>query len=139
MTKNTTLYTYNQKISHLKALYHLACADNDLSKVELVYIRKVAEGLGIDPKELENFDSSEPELELPDKEYKIYSLFHRFAIIVMVDNAITEKEKQYCFNLGVKMGLHPNAVNEIVEYTIANGAMAALPDRIMAIFKKYSN
>jgi hypothetical protein len=107
--------------------------------VELVYIRKVAEGLGIDPRELENFDASEPELELPDKEYKVYALFHRFAIIVMVDNAITEKEKRYCFNLGVKMGLHPNAVNEIIEYTVANGAMAALPDKIMAIFRKYAN
>jgi len=131
--------THKQKVSHLKALYHLACADNVLTKVEAIYIKNVAERLGVNLEELKKFDPSEPLLELPDREYKIYSLFHRLAIIIMVDNVINENEKRYCFNLGIKMGLHPNAVGEIIDHVIAHGASGALPQEIMAIFRKYLN
>lgn len=128
--------TYQQKISHLKALYHLACADNIYTRAEAIFIRNVAKRLGIDEAELEKFDGSEPDLELPDREYKIYALFHRLAIIIMVDNEVHAEEKRYCFNLGVKMGLHPNAVNEIIGL-VEDGDIGAAPNEVMDIFRKY--
>jgi hypothetical protein len=131
--------TYAQKISHLKALYHLACADNVLSKAEAVYIRNVAERLGVDPKELEKFESNEPDLDLPDTEFKTQVLFHRLVIITMIDNEMTDLEKQYCTNLGIKMGLHPNAVNEVIELIKTRGTMRVMPMDIVNIFRKYSS
>ena len=131
--------SHQQKISHLKALYYLACIDNELSATEANYILKVAEHLGIGPAELKDFDIREPELELPNREYKLYSMFHRLAIILMVDGTLQEVERQYCFNLGIKMGLHPNAVKEIVDLIGTKGPLNALPSEIMGIFKKYLN
>jgi hypothetical protein len=133
------LENHKQKISHLKALYHLACADNDFSKVEATYIAVVAERMGINLNELKDFDGKEPALELPDKEYKIYALFHRLAAIIMLDEDIDDKEKRYCFNLGIKMGLHPNSISEIIEYISIHGPMNTTPQDIINIFKKYSN
>jgi len=131
--------TLKQKISHLQALFHLACADRELSQIEITYIRIVAEHLGVNVEQLKGFDPSEPVLVLPDREYKIYGLFHRLAIIMMIDNQIDEKEKRYCFNLGVKMGLHPNAVSEIIEHAIVHGSAGTKPEDVMRIFKKYLN
>jgi len=131
------LDNHNQKISHLKALYHLACADNEITKAESIYIRIVAERLGVKQEELEKFDASEPVLELPEKQYELYGLFHRLAIIIMIDNNIDENERRYCFNLGIKMGLHPNAIDEIIDHIQRHGTMASLPKDIIAIFKKY--
>jgi hypothetical protein len=132
--------THQQKISHLKALYHLATADNVLSKVEGIYIKNVAERLGVDIDELKNFDPRiEPTLELPDREYKVYALFHRLAIIIMIDNLIDEREKRFCFSMGIKMGLHPNAVGEIIDHVIMNGSMNTTPAEVMGIFRKYLN
>lgn len=130
---------HQQKISHLKVLYHLACSDEILTEVEAVFIRNVAMYLGVSDDELSNFDTTEPTLELPDREYKTYALFHRLAIVVMIDNELNEKERQYCFNLGVKMGLHPNAVGEIIDYVSSKGTFDALPAEVMGIFKKYLN
>ena len=129
--------THKQKISHLKALYHLACADNVLTKVEAVYIKNVAERLGIKAEELLNFEQVEPDWELPDREYKIYALFHRLAIIIMIDNAVSDRERHYCFNLGIKMGLHPNAVGEIIDHIETRGTMDVMPSEVMNIFRKY--
>jgi hypothetical protein len=132
--------SHQQKISHLKALYHLAAADDVLSKIEGIYIKNVAERLGVSLDELMNFNPKiEPTLELPDKEYKIYALFHRLAIIIMIDNAIDEREKHYCFTMGIKMGLHPNAVGEIIEHVVARGSMNVMPAEVMGIFRKYLN
>lgn len=129
---------HQQKISHLKALYHLAAADGVLSKVEGIYIKNVAERLGVNLEELINFDPKiEPTLELPDREYKIYALFHRLAIIIMIDNTVDERERHYCFTLGIKMGLHPNAVGEIIDHIIAKGSMNVTPAEVMNIFRKY--
>jgi hypothetical protein len=130
------LDTINQKISHLNALYHLASADNDICEVELVYIRKVAERLGIDLSE-QKLKKTEPELDLPNREYKVYGLFHRLALILMVDNNSTETERRYCFNLGIRMGLHPNAIQEIIAFVTTHGAMSTTPQEVMAIFRKY--
>jgi hypothetical protein len=131
--------SYKQKISHLNALYHLACADKEATKVELTFIKNVAERLGVSLSEMKKLDSGEPDLELPDKEYKIYSLFHRLALILMIDESVNEKEKHYCFNLGIKMGLHPNAVGEIIAHVAEHGTMKTTPAAVMGIFRKYMN
>lgn len=129
--------TRAQKISLLRSLYHLASADNELKKVELVYIKNVAKFIGIDVVELEALRPREPELELPDREYKVYAIFHRLAAIIMIDGDITEREHRYCFNLGIKMGLHPNAVGEIISLIEVKGVMNVMPSEIMNIFRKF--
>jgi hypothetical protein len=133
------LDTHSQKISHLNALYHIACADNDLSEVEIIYIRKVAERLGITLVDFSNLDQTEPVLDLPNREYKVYGLFHRLALLLMIDGKTEETEQRYCFNLGIKMGLHPNAIGEIIDYTVLHGASSTTPKEVMAIFRKYLN
>jgi hypothetical protein len=131
------LENHQQKISHLKALYHLASADKVLSKSETIYITTVANRLGVNLEELGEVDGSEPELILPGREYMIYSLFHRLAIILMIDGSVHEDEKTYCFNLGIKMGLHPNAIGEIIEHVSVYGAAETSPKVVMDIFRKY--
>jgi DnaJ-domain-containing protein 1 len=132
------MYTHEQKISHLKALYHLALSDGILSKSETVYIRIVADALGVSIKELDNYDGAEQDLILPDREYKMYSLFHRYAIMIMVDDLVHEKEERNCFNLGIKMGLHPNAIEEIINHVMMKSSNSS-PQEIIAIFRKYMN
>lgn len=129
--------TYQQKLSHLKALYHLACVDNFLSQEEATYIMNVAERLGIDTEELVEFDGSEPDLVLPDKQYKLYAVFHRLVVVIMIDNVANDVERKYCFDLGIKMGLHPNAVIEVITYVVTEGPHKADPSKILSIFRKY--
>jgi hypothetical protein len=135
--KHKPLDSYKQKLAHLRSLYHLARADKIITKAELIYIKIVADQLGIEVTELELTNGDEPELDLPDKEYKLYALFHRLVIILAVDEQVTDDEKRHCFNLGIKMGLHPNAIAEIIEYVTGQDPMNAMPEQIISIFRKY--
>jgi uncharacterized tellurite resistance protein B-like protein len=132
------MYTREQKISHLQTLYHLALADGSLSKAESVYIKIVAESLNIPLHVLEQFDGTEPDLILPDREYKLFSLFHRLAIIIMVDGTVHEEEQRKCFDLGIKMGLHPNAIGDIIGLVSTQSSNES-PEKIIATFKRYLN
>ena len=132
------MYTREQKISHLQTLYHLALSDGRIGKEEAVYIRIVAESLQIPLEILENYKEGEQGLVLPDREYKLYSLFHRLAIIIMVDGSVHEAEKRTCFDLGIKMGLHPNAVGEIIHHVMTENSPES-PQEIITIFKRYLN
>lgn len=131
--------TRQQKIAHLKALLHLASLDDEVSKEESIYITNVAARLGIHPDELLDYDGRAPELDLPDREYKLYAVFHRLAIVIMIDNTADEQERNYCFDLGIKMGLHPNAVGEVIRHVVEKGPMNAMPSEILSIFRKYMN
>lgn len=124
-------------ISNLKTPYLIACSDGVLSDLEKIYIKNVALHLGIDPEILKDFDDDEPELVLPDKQYKLYSMFHRLVIIVMIDTEADANEKRYCFNLGIRMGLHPNVVGEILEHVVQHGSFKTNPADVIGIFKKY--
>jgi hypothetical protein len=55
----------------------------------------------------------------------------------MIDNVANDIERKYCFDLGIKMGLHPNAVIEVIQYVVTHGAFNAPPDEILRIFRKY--
>ena len=39
-----------------------------------------------------------------------------YLFVTMIDDVLHPDEKHYCFDLGVKMGPHPNAVLEIITY-----------------------
>ena len=58
-------------------------------------------------------------------------------MVIMIDNVANEVEKKYCFDLGIKMGLHPNAVIEVIQYVVTEGPFNAEPTKILAIFRKY--
>ena len=117
---------------------HLALADGNLGKEEAAYIRVVATSLNIPLGVLEQYGHGEPDLVLPDREYKLYSLFHRLVLIIMIDGVIDEAEERTCFDLGIKMGLHPNAVGEIIHHVTAADSDES-PQEIIAIFKRYMN
>ena len=133
------MYTHEQKVSHLKALYYIANSDNVYSEIEATYIMNVAKHLGVNLDEEEHFQEDGIDLVLPKKEHQLYSLFHRLALIVILDDNIREVEKQYCRDLGIRMGLHPNAVNEVIEHVITEGIHDPAPERVLGIFRKYLN
>lgn len=133
------MYTQEEKINHLKMLYHAANSDGIYNRAEVIYITQVADSLGVDLTELENLSASDFDLDLPDKEYKLYSLFHRLTLIMLVDNNVNDTERHFCFDMGVRMGLHPQSINEVIDYVIKQGVFSASPKHIIEIFKKYSN
>ena len=133
------MYTHEQKTNHLKPLYRMALRDGEVRRSESIFIQKVAEKLNVDLKVLDNVIDEPIDFVLPNREFKIYSLFHRLILIMLVDGKAANEEIEFCINMGVRMGLHPQAVNEIVRLLIKQGPMQTDSKAIVDIFKRFWN
>ncbi len=127
-----------EKLSHLYQLYQLAIEDGVLSQIELAFIKNIAERLEIDLEEVEKYKPHPNKLILPDQEYKIIPLFHRLTLLMCIDTVATESEKDFCFQMGIRMGLHPQAVTETIGLIIEYGT-SLTPESITEVFNKFSN
>lgn len=130
---------YKQKLSHLYELTKLVKEESIYSSIEHNYIKKVAERLEVDLDDLDNFEPDELKLDLPRNEFMVIPLFHRLVILIGIDSIVLDEERNFCFELGVKMGLHPQAVNEVIDIVVNNGVFDLTPQKITSIFNKFSN
>lgn len=131
--------TYNQKLSHLYELIRLSDANSSRKDVESAFIQKVAEYLKVDLRDLANYSTRNHKIDLPDAEHKIIPLFHRLVLLIALEDDITHDQKSVCFDLGVKMGLHPQAVMEIIGIAEEEGVWDLHPNRVVEIFNRFSN
>ncbi|ELR72323.1 hypothetical protein C900_01605 [Fulvivirga imtechensis AK7] len=131
--------SHEEKLSHLLDLMNLAKADEQISKIETIYILKVAERLGIDQLELARLEALGIEKRsIPKAEHHIIPLFHRSLILMGIDTRINDEEIGFCKNLGLQMGLNLYAINDIIQLAL-NGYEFMDPQQINDIFKKYYN
>jgi len=131
--------TREEKLSHLVDLMALAKSDEEIYKIESVYIKKVAERLGVDELTLAQAETLGAEKAIPKSEAQIIPLFHRLLILMSIDRDVDHRELHFCKDLGIRMGLNPSAVNEIILLSSTGIPEYLDPDRINAIFKKYYN
>jgi hypothetical protein len=132
---------YQEKLSHLNDLIQLSRADGYESNLELNYIETVAERIGVEMDDLEKLKNNEINIPFspPKYEYQIIPQFHRIVLLMGIDRMIYKEELNFCTDLGLRLGLNPNAVKEILEKMIYYPNNIIPAEELECIFKKYYN
>ena len=132
---------YQEKLSHINDLVKLSRVDGEESHMEMNFINSVASRLGIEKTDVESIKEGKIDItfSLPKIESKIIEQFHRLIILIGIDKLIYKEEVSFCVELGVRMGLHYNAISEVLRKTLRNPAYIMHLDEMENIFKKYSN
>ena len=130
-----------KKISHLNDLISLSRIDGDESHIESSFIDAVAERLGIDKEDVQKIKSGELNIRFstPSRENDVIDQFHRLILLMGIDKTIYHEEVQFCFELGIKMGLNTNAIAEVLRKIVRKPEYILQRDEFEKIFKKYSN
>ncbi len=132
---------YREKLSHLNDLIQLSKIDGKESHVESTFINSIADRLGIEREELDNIKSGVKTIKFstPKHENDVIDQYHRLIILMGIDKMIYKEEVQFCFELGIRMGLNTNAIMEVLRKTIRKPAYIIQKDEMEKIFRKYSN
>jgi len=132
---------YKEKLSHLNDLIQLSRVDGYESTIESNFIESVAERLGVAIDDLNNLKKGDIVIDFspPKYEYQIIPQFHRIVLLMGIDRMIYKEEIQFCMDLGLKMGLNPSAVKEIVDKMIFYPNNIIPAEELENIFKKYYN
>jgi len=132
---------YKEKLSHINDLLQLSMIDGDESHMEMNFINSVADRLGIERADVEDIKSGKSKIKFstPKFESETIEQFHRLILLMGIDKMIYKEEINFCFELGVRMGLNYNAIMEVFNKSLRNPAHIIQKDEIEAIFRKYSN
>lgn len=132
---------YKEKLSHINDLIQLSQIDGEESHMEMNFINSVANRLGVDKDDVDDIKSGSIKIKFstPKYEFQTIEQFHRLILLMGIDKMIYKEEINFCFELGVRMGLNYNAIMEVLKKSVKNPAHIIQKDEIEEIFRKYSN
>jgi len=130
---------HHEKLSLLQDLIALSKTDSNVSFMETSFINSIAMGLGISGAELQQLKDNPIPYNPQNKEGDRIAHFYRLLLLMSVDTNHHEKEIEFCKNAGLKMGLTPAAINEVVKQLLASKTGMLAPNDLIEIFQTYHN
>ena len=130
---------HQEKLSLLQDLIALSKADNNVSFMETQFINSIALGLGVSSDELKKIIESPIKYNPQDREIDRIIQFYRLLLLMGVDTEHHKSEVDFCKQAGLKMGLNPIAIEEVIKRILASEKGMLPPNEIIGIFQTYHN
>jgi hypothetical protein len=132
---------YKEKLSHINDLIKLSQADSHEDISEVKFINRVAERLGVEADDVENIRLGKMVVTFtpPKEEFKRIADFHRLILLMGIDYNLDDTERQFCFDIGFRMGINFFAIQEILDKMKITPGYVLPPEEIQKIFRKFNN
>ncbi len=128
-----------EKHSILAELIKLAKSDGEIREIEFQFLLSLAAQMGVTKDDFKQLFESYIDFNPPKLEFERIIQFQRLVLLMNVDLDINESELEYIRNLGMRMGLHPSATNQVLEEMHDHPNNVIPPDRLIEIFKTFHN
>ena len=128
-----------EKISLIQSLIALSKSDHKYDEMEREFISKIAEMVGISMDQLREIETSENIFAPPKSEFARILQFQRLILIMCIDGEMNENEKHYIRDVGIRMGLNAQAIEEVLLATKDYPDRAIPSNVIINIFSKFHN
>ncbi|WP_010521984.1 TerB family tellurite resistance protein [Aquimarina agarivorans] len=132
-------YTHKEKLSLLSEMIELAKSDNELKNSELAFISLVAASLGITKDEVVNLIDNPVKKVILNSEFERIVQLHRLILVMNIDEQTNLKEIIAIKNVGLRMGLPPQAIDEVFQEMMKHKDRIIPTNVLMQIFKKFHN
>ena len=131
--------SYEEKLSILSEMISLASADKAVKDSEFEFLWGVADQLGVHREDFESlFDSPVPNI-IPKTLLSRIIQFHRLVLLINVDRQQTFKEIDKLHNIGLRLGLPPSAIDQVLVLMHQYPDNIIPPDTLIGIFKAHYN
>ena len=103
-----------EKLSLLSDLIKLAQSDNKIRDNEFHFLHSIARQLGVSTDDFKSLFEKYIEFQPPQLEADRIVQFQRLILLMNVDQDTDSAEIDYIKNIGIRMGLHPSATQEVL-------------------------
>lgn len=128
-----------EKKSLIKDLINLSEIDGEQNMSEMQFIYAIAKSFGMTDEELTNLRNEDIDFIPPAKPFDRIEHMHRLMLLMASDNTFLDVEKRFLINIGLKMGLRPEAVSALFEKMEASETNIISPEEIMEVYTIYYN
>ncbi|TVZ17200.1 TerB family tellurite resistance protein [Maribacter sp. MAR_2009_72] len=131
--------TEREKLSILSEMIEFAKVDNEIRRMEYDFLFMVAQRLNITKETFDRLFKERVEHILPKSQAERIIQFHRLVLLMNVDHQqdITEIKKLH--DIGLKMGLPPGAIQQVLLIMHQYPNKIVPPDVLITIFKSHYN
>lgn len=129
----------NERLSILKELIKLAKADEDVREIEFEFLLILSQQMGITKEEFIKLFEQYIEFHPPKLEFERILQFQRLILVMNVDQNMSQDELDYVRELGIRMGLHPSATDEVLKVMHNYENKVVPPEKLIEIFKTFHN
>lgn len=128
-----------EKLSLLTELIKLAKCDNKVREQEYLFLLSVAQSLEVSKEEFDQLFNNYIELKPPKSEFERILQFHRLVLLMNIDRETSKKEINFLKDIGIRIGLNPNATNRVLAKMNEYPNKVIPADELIEIFKENYN
>lgn len=128
-----------ERLSLLTELIKVAKTDKELRQSEFEFLYAIAKQLEISDEQFQELFNNYIEFTPPKNELDRIVQFQRLVLMMNVDRNVSREELCHVREIGMKMGLSPEATNKVLKlmHEHENGMLP--PEKLIAIFKAQHN
>jgi len=128
-----------EKIGLIQLLIGLSKSDNRFDEIEKSFISKIAEMIGISRDQLREIENFETTFAPPKSEFARILQFQQLILLMNIDGEISGNEKHYIRDVGIRMGLNAQAIEEVL-VAVKQYPNGSIPPKVLIdIFTKFHN
>ena len=129
----------DEKLSLLTELIKLARADKECRDTEYDFLATIARMLGVEQQDLDRLFNEYIEFTPPIREVNRITQFHRMVLLTHVDFHVKSEELDHMRNAGLRLGLHPNAIEAVFEEMDKHDHGMIPAEELIKIFQVHHN
>lgn len=128
---------HNDKLILLQKMIELAKVDGKINEDEKAFLLRMADFLNISEIELNTFIANgiDKKLVFPKSETDRIFLFKSLLLMTGVDYNWEISEVQFCIEIGMFLGLNPDAVRTLIQTVKNKKGEVVSPEEVINIFK----
>ncbi len=129
----------NQNVSAIVELIKLAKSDNKLRQEEFDFIHRLAQMMGVSTDEFKDLFERYIAFTPPPLEFDRILQFQRLLLLMHVDGETAHTEIDHLREIGIRMGLNPMAIENILDEMQLHSNGMIPPQTLLKIFQVYHN
>ncbi|MGJ8714488.1 MAG: TerB family tellurite resistance protein [Maribacter stanieri] len=131
--------TNKEKLSILSEMISFAKIDNKIKKSEYDFLFSVAQQLEVSKKTFDSLFNTDVEHVIPKSQSDRLVQFNRLVLLMNVDENQEPNEVKRIYDIGLKMGLPPGAIQQVLTIMHKYPSKIVPPNMLIAIFKAHYN
>ena len=128
-----------EKLSLLTELIKLARCDQKIREQEHAFLWTIARALEVSREDFDSLFEQYIEFTPPESEFDRILQFHRLVLLMNVDQESSETEIEFLKDIGIRIGLNPQATNRVLTEMHNYPDKLIPPDKLIEIFKEHYN
>jgi len=129
----------DEKKSMISELIELSKVDGKVTEMETGFIHQIGKQMGLEEADMLHLFEFPFPYTPPTEHFERIVQFQRMVLLMNVDMEVHDKELAHLRFMGMRLGLNPNAVNEVLEKMHDYPNNMIPPNDLIAIYAKHMN